>query len=155
MPYKIGEVAAMFGLTVSTLRYYDSEGLFPGLKRISGIRQFEERDLEALRVIQCLKRSGLEIPEIRQFMQWCKEGPHTYSKRRELFECQKEKVKQELEHLTDTLAMLSFKCWYYEQLLTGAKEDELKDPANPDMPAEIRAAFKRAHSTSHFDDKHL
>lgn len=29
--YTIGQVAEMFGLPVSTLRYYDKQGLFPGL----------------------------------------------------------------------------------------------------------------------------
>ena len=31
--YTIGQVAEMFGLPVSTLRYYDKQGLFPGLER--------------------------------------------------------------------------------------------------------------------------
>ncbi len=43
--------------------------LFPALTRTSGIRRFGEQELEALRVIECLKRSGLEIKEIKQFME--------------------------------------------------------------------------------------
>lgn len=69
--YTIGQVSEMFSLPISTLRYYDKEGLFPQMERSSGIRRFSERELEALRVIECLKRSGLEIKEIKQFMQWC------------------------------------------------------------------------------------
>ena len=38
--YTIGQVADMFGLPVSTLRYYDKQGLFPELERTSGIRRF-------------------------------------------------------------------------------------------------------------------
>lgn len=59
--YTIGQVSEQFDLPVSTLRYYDKEGLFPALTRTSGIRRFGEQELEALRVIECLKRSGLEI----------------------------------------------------------------------------------------------
>lgn len=62
--YTIGQVSEQFDLPVSTLRYYDKEGLFPALTRTSGIRRFGEQELEALRVIECLKRSGLEIKEI-------------------------------------------------------------------------------------------
>lgn len=69
--YTIGQVSERFDLPVSTLRYYDKEGLFPALTRTSGIRRFGEQELEALRVIECLKRSGLEIKEIKQFMDWC------------------------------------------------------------------------------------
>ena len=49
--YTIGQVSEMFGLPTSTLRYYDKQGLFPGLERASGIRQFGDTELEALRVI--------------------------------------------------------------------------------------------------------
>ena len=47
--YTIGQVSEMTGLPVSTLRYYDKEGLFPGMERQSGIRKFGDRELEALR----------------------------------------------------------------------------------------------------------
>ena len=80
--YTVGQVSEMFGLPISTLRYYDKEGLFPGMARQSGIRKFGERELEALRVIECLKLSGLEIKEIKQFMEWCAEGPSSYGKRK-------------------------------------------------------------------------
>lgn len=83
--YTIGQVSEMFSLPISTLRYYDKEGLFPQMERSSGIRRFSERELEALRVIECLKRSGLEIKEIKQFMQWCAEGSGTYPQRHALF----------------------------------------------------------------------
>ena len=72
--YTIGQVASMSGLPISTLRYYDKEGLFPDMARQSGIRKFSERELEALRVIECLKKSGLEIKDIKQFMQWCQQA---------------------------------------------------------------------------------
>ena len=96
MYYTIGQVAEMFNMPISTLRYYDKEGLFPDLVRTSGIRRFGERELEALRVIECLKRSGLEIKDIKQFMQWCGEGSSTYPQRRELFLRQKQTVEAEI-----------------------------------------------------------
>ena len=54
--YSIGQVAEMFGLPISTLRYYDKQGLFPNMERASGIRKFGDTEIEALRVIECLKR---------------------------------------------------------------------------------------------------
>lgn len=82
--YTIGQVSEQFDLPVSTLRYYDKEGLFPALTRTSGIRRFGEQELEALRVIECLKRSGLEIKEIKQFMEWGAQGSETYPQRHAL-----------------------------------------------------------------------
>jgi len=90
--YTIGQVSERFDLPVSTLRYYDKEGLFPNLTRTSGARRFGEQELEALRVIECLKRSGLEIREIRQFMEWCAQGSDTYPQRHALFVRQEVKL---------------------------------------------------------------
>lgn len=64
--YSIGEISKMFQLPISTLRYYDKEGLFPHLKRVNGVRQFSESEIETLRVIDCLKRSCLEIKDIKE-----------------------------------------------------------------------------------------
>ena len=75
--YTIGQISEMFQLPISTLRYYDKEGLFPDLERSSGIRRFSEKEIEALRVIECLKKSGLEIKDIKLFMEWCSEGSAT------------------------------------------------------------------------------
>ena len=97
--YTIGQVSEMFDLPVSTLRYYDKEGLFPELNRTSGIRQFSEKEIEALRVIECLKKTGLQIKDIKQFMSWCMEGSSTYTKRKELFENQKKQVEAEISKL--------------------------------------------------------
>ena len=80
--YTIGQISEMFQIPASTLRYYDREGLFPEMERTGGIRRFGEREVEALRVIECLKASGLEIRDIKQFMAWCVEGPSTYGLRR-------------------------------------------------------------------------
>ena len=65
--YTIGQVSEMFNLPVSTLRYYDKEGFFPNLERKGNIRYFSDNELEALRIIECLKKSGLEIKDIKQF----------------------------------------------------------------------------------------
>ncbi|MGN0894614.1 MAG: MerR family DNA-binding transcriptional regulator, partial [Succinivibrio sp.] len=45
MEKNIGEVSRQFNIPVSTLRYYDQEGLFPDLARKGSIRKFSERDV--------------------------------------------------------------------------------------------------------------
>ena len=145
--YTIGQVSEMFDLPISTLRYYDKEGLFPELERSSGIRKFGERELEALRVIECLKRSGLEIRDIKQFMAWCTEGPSTYADRKELFEARREAVEKEMIQLQKTLDMLKFKCWYYETALRDGDEDRIAAMLPDGLPPEIQELFDNAHSS--------
>lgn len=141
MNYSIGEVSRMFGLPQSTLRYYDKEGLLPQIQRQgAGIRRFDEQAIEALRVIECLKKSGMEIKDIRQFMIWCGEGASTYQQRLELFQRRRAEVEQELARLKKTLAMIDFKCWYYTQALaTGSEDFTAVIPKG--LPEEIRALY--------------
>ena len=142
----IGQVSKLFHLPISTLRYYDREGLFPGMERQSGIRKFGERELEALRVIECLKRSGLEIKEIKQFMLWCTEGASTYFDRKKLLEARKAIIEDEMIKLQKTLDMLKFKCWYYETAIRDGNEDRLSAMIPNDLPAEIKKFYENAHS---------
>ena len=143
--YTIGQVSELCGLPASTLRYYDKEGLFPNLQRDSGIRRFGEQELEALRIIDCLKKSGLELRDIKQFMAWCTEGSATYPQRRALFLKQKEQVEAELERMNQVLDMIKFKCWYYEQAIKDGNEDRLRTMSPEEMPEEVRRTYENAH----------
>ncbi|HAE88579.1 MAG TPA: MerR family transcriptional regulator [Clostridiales bacterium] len=144
--YTIGQVSEMFHLPISTLRYYDKEGLFPQMTRRSGIRKFGEGELEALRVIECLKKSGLEIKDIKQFMTWCVEGASTYPDRKKLFENRKRIVEEEIVRLQKTLDMLKFKCWYYDTAIRDGNEKNLSAMIPNGLPPEVRKLYDNAHS---------
>ncbi|MDO4287646.1 MAG: MerR family transcriptional regulator [Eubacterium sp.] len=143
--YTIGKISEMFKLPISTLRYYDREGLFPNMKRDSGIRKFGEEEIETLRVIECLKKSGLEIKDIKQFIAWCREGAETYPKRLALFKAQRAQVEAEIDRMNQVLDMIVYKTWYYETALAEGSEARLAAMAPQDMPADIRAAYENAH----------
>ena len=143
--YTIGQISEMFDLPVSTLRYYDKEGLFPELNRTSGIRQFSENEIEALRVIECLKKTGLQIKDIKQFMSWCMEGSSTYLKRKELFETRKSAVETEIQELQKTLSLLKFKCWYYETAMKDGNEDAINAMLPDKLPKNIQKLYDKGH----------
>ncbi|MCD8116641.1 MAG: MerR family transcriptional regulator [Oscillospiraceae bacterium] len=144
--YTIGQVSEMTGLPVSTLRYYDKQGLFPNMQRSGGIRQFGDGELETLRVIECLKRSGLEIKDIRQFMEWSVQGSETYPLRRALLAERKASLEAELEQMGRALDMLKYKCWYYDQAILDGNEERLRSIPPADMPEDIRRAYENAHT---------
>lgn len=143
--YTIGQVSEMYHLPVSTLRYYDKEGLFPGMERVSGIRRFGDREMETLTMIECLKRSGMEIRDIKQFMQWCSEGSSTYPQRKAMFEARRKAVEEEIEQLQRTLAMLKFKCWYYETAMQDGNEERIHQMIPGNLPEEIQELYDYAH----------
>ncbi len=74
--YTIGEVAAMFGVRESLLRYWETE--FPQLKPkkgARGVRNYRREDIEQLRIIYDLvKGRGLKIAAAREILKRNKEG---------------------------------------------------------------------------------
>ena len=143
--YSIGEISKMFQLPISTLRYYDKEGLFPHLKRVNGVRQFSKSETETLRVIDCLKKSGLEIKEIKEYMSLCSLGNTTLKQRKEIFEKQKEEVLQEMEKLQKVLSMLNYKCWYYDQAIEKNDEAYVQALSFNQFPPQIQQYYKHSH----------
>ena len=143
--YTIGQVSQMFNIPISTLRYYDKEGFFPNLKRSSGIRRFGEQDIEALKVIECLKESGLELKNVKQFIKWATKGSSTYKNRKELFEKRKIAVEQEIRKLQKTLNILEYKCWYYDKAIKDGTEDKIYKMLPNKLPTRIQKLYNSFH----------
>lgn len=146
--YSISQVSQMFNIPVSTLRYYDKEGFFPFLQRQSGIRKFGYNELEALRVIECLKASGLEIKEINRFFELVRQGSSSYSERRQLFLNQLQDIEEELQRLERVKAMVQFKCWYYEKAMADGNEEGIQAMLPDKLPPEIQKLYDLAHEES-------
>jgi len=108
MLYTVGEISKRVNIAPSTLRYYDKEGLLPFVERSkSGIRMFKDSDLEWLSIIECLKKTGMPIKEIKKFVDWCIEGDSTIEQRLELIDRRKEAVLKQIEQLKQTLDTLN------------------------------------------------
>ncbi|WP_160723751.1 MerR family transcriptional regulator [Bacillus sp. USDA818B3_A] len=122
--YSIGEVAKELNLTPYTLRYYDKEGLIPFVERTSsGTRLFKESDIAALKVIECLKSTGMPIKEIKSFIDWCSEGDSTLQQRYDMFMERKATVEAQIEELRKTIEVIEHKCFYYKTALDAGTED--------------------------------
>ncbi|MDD3221407.1 MAG: MerR family transcriptional regulator [Lachnospiraceae bacterium] len=114
--YTIKDVAARTGISAPTLRFYDKEGLLTFIKRsASGIRMFTEADFEPLYTIQCLKRSGMPLKKIKEFMDLYVQGNDTIHERRVMFEEQRENIQKQIEELQEMLAVVDYKCWYFNE----------------------------------------
>lgn len=143
--YTIGQVSEMFDLPISTLRYYDKEGFFPDLVRKGNIRYFSNNEIEALRIIECLKKSGLGIKEINQFFTWVSQGTSSFEKRKELFEARKEAVEAEIQNLQKTLSLLEFKCWYYSKAMEDGTEEYIREMLPDKLPSDIQKLYDASH----------
>jgi len=115
MIYTIGEIAKQLDVAASTLRYYDKEGLLPFVERSGGgMRIFKDEDLSWLQIIECLKKTGMPIKDIKHFMDCCMEGDSKIDERLSIIESQRDAVIKQMKEMQEMLNMLNFKCWYYE-----------------------------------------
>ena len=139
MAYTVGEMANIMGVPASTLRYYDKEGLLPFVERTSGgIRMFKEQDYEWMKIIECMKRAGMPIKDIRDYIELALEGDATIHERLQLFQNQKRLVQEQMKSLQHTLDVLDYKCWYYETAESAGTTDVLKNISEDKIPDKYR-----------------
>lgn len=144
MLYTVGEMAKLLGVAPSTLRYYDQEGLLPFVERSSnGIRVFKDSDYEWLQVIECLKKTGMQLKDIREFIHMAMQGDDTIEDRLELIIRQQEAVRQQIAQLQQTLETLDFKRWYYETARDSGSTSVPRNMRLEELPEEFREVRKR------------
>lgn len=146
MNYTIGEVSEMLNISVSTLRYYDSQKLLLDLKRDdAGNRIFDETNINALKLINCLKTSGISIKDIKKFMLLAKQEDKTISERKNFFLIQKQNIKDKINELEKAMNMVEYKYWYYQTAEKDKTEKYVKNINIKDMPKNIQEAYKNSH----------
>lgn len=121
--YSISEAAKKLNLTAYTLRYYDKEGLLPFVERSpSGTRQFKDSDIDALKIIECLKSTSMPIKEIKHFIDWCSMGDSTLQERYDMFLERKAIVAAQIIELEQAMELIEHKCHYYKTALEAGTE---------------------------------
>ena len=143
MVYTVGEMAQRLGVPASTLRYYDKMGLLPFVERSpGGTRMFQEKDFEWLRVIDCLKKTGMPLKDIRDFIDMAMRGDETIAPRLELIRRRQEAVREQIAGLQETLSLLDFKRWYYETAQAAGTTAVPREMAEEEIPEPYRAAAR-------------
>lgn len=153
MEISIGEAAKLTNLSISKLRYYDEHGLIPFLKRSSsGLRKFDESSLDAITMIECLKNAGMQLKEIKRFMDWCIEGDSTLTNRLNMFYQQEKNVLAQIEILQTSLYLIKFKQWYYETAVKDKTDKFVKNMKYEDMPSDIQKLYDKSHNKRNKND---
>lgn len=141
MVFTVGEMAKLLGVPTSTLRYYDKEGLLPFVERSpGGMRLFQEKDYEWLQVIECLKKTGMPLKDIRVYVDMAMRGDSTIDDRLKLILKQREAVLAQMADLQKTLDTLEFKRWYYETAKQAGTTSVPRNMSVEEVPEQYRAA---------------
>ncbi|MEJ8472635.1 MerR family transcriptional regulator [Roseibium algae] len=120
----IGDLAQKCGLSVDTLRYYEKIGLIPKpLRDQGGRRVYDQAILRWVDFLGRLKATGMGIKDRLRYAQMRVEGASSLTGRRELLEEHRDKVRVDLERLTDMLTVLDDKIILYRKMEAGQAVD--------------------------------
>lgn len=112
----IQEVADKYEISKDTLRYYEKEGLIgPVLKSSSGIRDYQEFDLERIEFVKCMRSAGLSIAILKDYIKLYEEGEQTKEARLKLLEKERELLKEKIDYMEDAYKKLNYKIKLYKE----------------------------------------
>ncbi len=120
MLYTMKETCTQVEMNYEALKFYCREGLVPNVKRDqNNFRLFDERDIAWIRGVQCLRRCGMSIREIKQYMEYCLQGQDTIPERKEMLEQTRQQLTEKIKVLRDNLKYIESKQQYYDDVLAG------------------------------------
>lgn len=115
MTYSIKDVAKRWGLSIYTIRFYDKEGLLPFVSRNkSGNRAFTESDVNLCGMICCLKNTGMQIKDIKKYIDFCMAGADTIDQRKKLLLEHRKEIITHINALNENLSLIDSKIERYE-----------------------------------------
>ena len=111
------------GMSYEALKFYCNEGLVPNVKRAgNNYRVFDMHDVNWIRSLACLKRCGMSIQEMKEYLALCLQGQSTIPQRMELLEKYKKNIHERMAELQDSLDFIAWKENFYREVLEGKTE---------------------------------
>lgn len=120
--YSMKEVCQETNLTYQTLKYYCNEGLVPNVKRDSNNRRiFDEHDVKWIKDLICLKKCGMSIQEMKEYLALCLQGESTIMKRKEMLSRKQEMLRESIRELENSIDYIDRKQNFYDAVLSGKR----------------------------------
>lgn len=120
--YTMMQVCKEAEMTYQTLKYYCNEGLIPNVKRDKNNRRvFDERDLKWIKDLICLKKCGMSIVEMKEYLNLCLQGPSTIQGRKEMLAKKRESLLSSIEELKGCVDYIDWKQDFYDDVLSGKR----------------------------------
>ncbi|MBS5987965.1 MerR family transcriptional regulator [Clostridium paraputrificum] len=114
------EVCKEVGISYETLKFYCKEGLVPNVKRDkNNYRIFDEKNIAWLKGLQCLKKCGMSIKDMKLYMNYCMEGPSTIPERKEMLNKLNESLVKKINDLNECINFIENKQAFYDDVLDG------------------------------------
>ena len=122
MIYTMMQVCREADLTYQALKFYCNEGLVPNVKRDQKNRRiFDEHDLKRIKDLVCLKKCGMSIQEMKEYLDLCLQGQSTIPQRKEMLTRKQEALRRSIRELEDSVDYIDWKQNFYDEVLSGKR----------------------------------
>lgn len=112
----IKSASDLLGISADTIRYYERVGLVPPITRTAtGIRDFQDQDIEVLEFIKCFRSAGVSVDSLVDYMSLYQKGDETREERLGILEEEKQKLEKRLSQLQTALNRLNLKIKLYKE----------------------------------------
>lgn len=120
--YTMMQVCRELDMTYQTLKYYCNEGLVPNVKRDNNNRRiFDEKDVKWIKDLTCLKKCGLSILEMKEYLELCLAGESTIKQRKEMLAKKREMLLDSIKELEASVDYIDWKQNFYDEVLSGKR----------------------------------
>jgi DNA-binding transcriptional MerR regulator len=124
----IGELAARTGRSVHAIRWYEQQGLIPGVRRDAGGRRvYSPLHLGWLSLMDRLRRTGMSVAQMREYTALVKQGRATLKQRQEMLREHRARVQATIAEWNEALAMLDGKIDFYGEWIASGKRPPLEN----------------------------
>lgn len=120
--YTMMQVCRELDMTYQTLKFYCNEGLIPDVRRDRNNRRvFDEKNVKWIKDLSCLKRCGMSIQEMKEYLALCLQGEATIPIRKELLTQKQNSLRATIRELEDSVAYIDWKQNFYDEVLSGKR----------------------------------
>ena len=121
--YSMKETCDKTNLTYDTLKFYCNEGLIPNVKRNkSNYRVFDDDDINWIKNLSCLKKCGMSISEMTEYLELCLKGKSSIPERQNILDAKLRELEHKKEEIQDAIDFVYWKQNFYKEVLSGKRE---------------------------------
>ncbi len=125
MLYTMMQTCQNTNMTYQALKFYCNEGLVPNVKRDKNNRRvFDDRDIAWINSLVCLKKCGMSIQEMKEYLALCLQGESTIPQRKVMLAQKQEALRASIQELQESVAYIDWKQNFYDEVLAGKRPYE-------------------------------
>lgn len=118
--YTMKQACEEAGMSYETLKFYCNQKLVPNVKRNkNNHRIFNEQDIAWIKSLTCLKKCGMSIQEMKEYLDLCLEGESSIPKRKLILEHKRIALQESIDEIQKSIEYIDWKQNFYDDVLSG------------------------------------